>query len=238
MVDSEDALLQILFTLEHPPLLRHLRWESVSAAVIASLSEDLMLFPPAESVWLAIANRLLHPPPPPAPEINSLIVSDFPTRGWLDSLIVSDFPPLFEEFRAKRFNLLWRGSRDRFTAQEFHRRCDGRATTLTLISDTKGNIFGGFTPVKWESSAPGEEGHRKGDDSPSTPASRRRQSTATPHSVKYWAAGTGFVTFVFPITATQTDTVTLTLALAMGVTARTRTTPPSSTSSRARRISQ
>jgi hypothetical protein len=80
----------------------------------------------------------------------------------LESLIVFDFPPLFEEFRAKRFNLLWRGSRDGFTAREFHRRCDGRANTLTLISDTKGNVFGGFTPVKWES---GRGGKYKCDDS-------------------------------------------------------------------------
>jgi hypothetical protein len=84
----------------------------------------------------------------------------------MDSLIVSEFPPLFEEFRAKCFNLLWRGSRDGFTAQEFHLRCDGRGNTLTLIADTDGNVFGGFTPVKWESSALGEEdGHDKGDNS-------------------------------------------------------------------------
>jgi hypothetical protein len=38
---------------------------------------------------------------------------------------------MFEEFRAKRFNLLWRGGRDGFTAQEVHLRCDGRANTLT-----------------------------------------------------------------------------------------------------------
>jgi hypothetical protein len=62
----------------------------------------------------------------------------------LESLIVSDFPPLFEEFRAKCFNLLWRGSRDGFTSQEFHLLCDGRANTLTLISDTDGNVFCGF----------------------------------------------------------------------------------------------
>jgi hypothetical protein len=102
--------------------------------------------------WLAVADRLLHPPPPPARE--------------KDSLIVSDFPPLFEDFRGKRFSLLWRGSRDGFSAREFHLRCDGRANTLTVIADTDGNVFGGFTPVKWESSAPGEEcGHYKGDDS-------------------------------------------------------------------------
>jgi hypothetical protein len=146
MVDSEDALLQILFPLGHPPLLRHIRWEFVSAAAITSLCEDLTFCHPTESLWLSVADRLLHPPPPPAPEI--------------DSLIVSDFPPLFEEFRAKRFNLLWRGSRDGFTARKFHRRCDGRANTLTLISDTDGNVFGGFTPVKWESGS-----KYKGDNS-------------------------------------------------------------------------
>jgi hypothetical protein len=68
-----------------------------------------------------------------------------------DSRIVPSFPPLFEAFQTKRFKLLWRGSRDGFRATEFHRRCDGHANTLTLMLDTTGNIFGGFTPVKWES---------------------------------------------------------------------------------------
>jgi hypothetical protein len=55
------------------------------------------------------------------------------------------------EFRGKRFTLLWRGSRDGFLAKDFHSRCDGHANTLTFIEDTEGNIFGGFTPVEWES---------------------------------------------------------------------------------------
>jgi hypothetical protein len=74
---------------------------------------------------------------------------------WIHSLVILQFPPLFEEFRAKCFNLLWRGSHDGFGATEFHRRCDGCANTLTLISDTDGNVFGGFTPVKWESNQKG-----------------------------------------------------------------------------------
>jgi hypothetical protein len=37
-----------------------------------------------------------------------------PTADWLDSLIVDEFPPLFEEFRAKQFTLLYRGSRNSF----------------------------------------------------------------------------------------------------------------------------
>jgi hypothetical protein len=53
--------------------------------------------------------RSLSPAPtPPAPALG------------FDSLIVPQYLPLFEEFRAKRFNLLWRGSRDDFNP-ESHR---------------------------------------------------------------------------------------------------------------------
>jgi FtsZ-binding cell division protein ZapB len=69
----------------------------------------------------------------------------------IHSRIISDFPEIFAEFRRKDFKILWRGSRDGFKANEFHRRCDGHANTLTVIFDTEGNIFGGFTPLEWES---------------------------------------------------------------------------------------
>jgi hypothetical protein len=71
--------------------------------------------------------------------------------GSLDSRIISDFPEIFTEFRDQRFPLLWRGSRDGFKAKEFHRRCDGHGNTLTVILDTNGNIFGGFTRLEWDS---------------------------------------------------------------------------------------
>jgi uncharacterized coiled-coil protein SlyX len=80
--------------------------------------------------------------------------------GGFDSLIVSDFPATSAEFHGKRFKLLWRGSRDGFGALDFHGRCDGHANTLTVISDTEGNIFGGFTPVEWDSRV----WNRKGGD--------------------------------------------------------------------------
>jgi hypothetical protein len=63
-------------------------------------------------------------------------------------VIVFQFPPLFEEFRKKRFKLLWQGRRDGFHAKEFDYRCDGRANTLPLIADADGNVFGGFMPVE------------------------------------------------------------------------------------------
>jgi hypothetical protein len=73
----------------------------------------------------------------------------------LESRAFWDFPAVFDEFREKQFTLLWRGSRDGFGAFDFHSRCDGHPNTLTVILETDGNIFGGFTPVEWESSAVG-----------------------------------------------------------------------------------
>jgi hypothetical protein len=87
-----------------------------------------------------------------------------------NSRIVSKFPEIFAEFRKKQISLLWRGSRDGFEAKEFHGRCDGHANTVTVILDTKGNIFGAFTPSEWESRVwngkQGDENNcKKADDS-------------------------------------------------------------------------
>jgi hypothetical protein len=48
--------------------------------------------------------------------------------------------------------LVYRGSRDGFDASDFHSKCDGCSPTVTLIETTKGYIFGGFTPIAWDSS--------------------------------------------------------------------------------------
>jgi hypothetical protein len=85
----------------------------------------------------------------PAPTSPASAVSP-PPSGW-NSAIVADFPELFEDFKQKQFTLLWRGSSDGFGAGDFHSRCDGHPNTLTVILDLKGNIFGGFSPVEWES---------------------------------------------------------------------------------------
>jgi hypothetical protein len=99
-------------------------------------------------------------PPPPAP-LASLIVADVPAllaKGKKKAFGHDTPPGLVAVFHGKRFTLLWRGSRDGFGARDFHGRCDGHANTLTLIEDTKGNIFGGFTPVEWESRVWNEKG--------------------------------------------------------------------------------
>jgi hypothetical protein len=93
------------------------------------------------------------PSPVPAPTLPAILVAPaLPSPSGWDSVIVSGFPEIFAEFKEKKFTLLWRGSRDGFGAGEFHKRCDGHTNTLTVILDRRGNIFGGFTPVKWEPS--------------------------------------------------------------------------------------
>jgi hypothetical protein len=126
---------------------------------------------------------------------NGTAVSNLGTRvstleRWgprLDSRILSYFPAIFNDFHSKRFSLLWRGSRDGFNPSDFHARCDRHANTMTLIEDTTGAVFGGFTPVAWEScgtwngKTDSEDNCRKGDPSGESFLFRLKHSTlATP----------------------------------------------------------
>jgi hypothetical protein len=149
-IESEDCLFRAIVGLDRSyfPLLRHVRWDLLSADALSTFASDLELesaagLPPCESVWRAAADSLSHLLAPPAAPVQ-------PSTGF-DLTILSEFPEIFAGFLEKRFNLLWRGSRDGFSARDFHTHCDGHANTLTLIEDTRGNSFGGFTPVKWES---------------------------------------------------------------------------------------
>ena len=51
----------------------------------------------------------------------------------------------------KQWKLQYRATRDGFSAQNFHAKCDTTANTLTIIKSTNGNIFGGFTEKAWNS---------------------------------------------------------------------------------------
>jgi hypothetical protein len=68
---------------------------------------------------------------------------------------MKDYPKLLDDFVSKTWKLLYRGSRDGFLASNFHGKCDGQSNTLTLIETTKGFIFGGFTPLAWDSTTSG-----------------------------------------------------------------------------------
>ena len=52
----------------------------------------------------------------------------------------------------KNYELLIRGFRDVFGAQDFHNKCDGHNFTLAFIETTDGRKFGGFTEETWDES--------------------------------------------------------------------------------------
>eukprot|EP00331_Platyophrya_macrostoma_P015794 CAMPEP_0176471350 /NCGR_PEP_ID=MMETSP0127-20121128/41082_1 /TAXON_ID=938130 /ORGANISM="Platyophrya macrostoma, Strain WH" /LENGTH=449 /DNA_ID=CAMNT_0017865985 /DNA_START=27 /DNA_END=1376 /DNA_ORIENTATION=+ len=50
------------------------------------------------------------------------------------------------------FKLIYRGSKDGYTASNFHSKCDNKGPTVVVIKSHLGKIFGGFTDVAWDSS--------------------------------------------------------------------------------------
>jgi hypothetical protein len=76
-------------------------------------------------------------------------------RRCFESTISETIPPILKEFCEFAWTLLYRGSRDGFAASDFHSKFDGYSNTISPIETTKGYIFGGFTPVVWDSSTGG-----------------------------------------------------------------------------------
>jgi hypothetical protein len=102
-----------------------------------------------ESIWFKIVDRL---------KISEIVEFPFKSERYLkvvgfESQMIKDYPMILKEFEKKRWKLLYLGSRDGFGASNFHRKCDNERNTLTLIRTTKDFIFGGFTPIAWDSSS-------------------------------------------------------------------------------------
>lgn len=53
--------------------------------------------------------------------------------------------------QGKGLSLLYRGSMDGFSAENFHNKCDNKGKTLTVIKSDSGNVFGGYTDIPWDS---------------------------------------------------------------------------------------
>ena len=58
--------------------------------------------------------------------------------------------------------LLYRASRDGWSASDFHRMCDGKGATVTVVKSSGGYIFGGYTDVAWSGEA--EDSHEDSND--------------------------------------------------------------------------
>ena len=83
----------------------------------------------------------------------------YPTYKWLSSSFITqseknmlnnelmisyDFPHKFSYYV-----LLYKASRDGFTAKAFHQLCNGKENTVTIIQTDSNYVFGGYTSQKW-----------------------------------------------------------------------------------------
>jgi hypothetical protein len=74
------------------------------------------------------------------------------TAQKIESTILFEFPIVLNSFIRHTWRLLYRESRDGFGSSNFHSKSDGVPNTITIILMTGGFIFGGFTPIAWDSS--------------------------------------------------------------------------------------
>ncbi|GBB91293.1 hypothetical protein RclHR1_01850003 [Rhizophagus clarus] len=66
---------------------------------------------------------------------------------WIDRLEITDMLTSSYEFK-----LLFRGSRDGFNSRNFHKNCDNKPRTVTIIKvGGSSEILGGYNPLEWKS---------------------------------------------------------------------------------------
>ncbi|CAG8579581.1 3278_t:CDS:2 [Acaulospora colombiana] len=72
---------------------------------------------------------------------------------WIDRKYIKDTPSYADLFPVPYyFRLLFRGSRDGFSAKTFHDNCDGQGATIVVVrvGDSK-ELIGGYNPIGWSS---------------------------------------------------------------------------------------
>jgi len=53
-------------------------------------------------------------------------------------------------FSKKGWELVYKATKDGFTCNAFHQKCNNKGETVAVIQSTNGNIFGGYTPLSWQ----------------------------------------------------------------------------------------
>jgi hypothetical protein len=147
VIENEDSLLNSLLDLgeSYSSLLDRVRYAFLSVEGISRFCEEFDYCWLTSSIWSSLSVRLKG-------EIDhSVSQGRYGGVGVHFSRIVHDHPPILSEFAQKGLTLLYRGSRDGFEGSSFHRHCDGKSRTVTFIETSKGFIFGGYTPLSWES---------------------------------------------------------------------------------------
>jgi hypothetical protein len=78
------------------------------------------------------------------------------SKSWADSKILTDSEHQTlcrfvgeGKVTAPELKLLYRASRDGFDATDFHRLCDGKGPTVTVLQTPSGSVFGGYASASW-----------------------------------------------------------------------------------------
>jgi hypothetical protein len=114
-----------------------------SVQIVESIGNTLIFDEITEEIWVKICYRLKG-------ESYGSVQAN---RHCLKSIskIVVTLPTALKELQRKKWRLIYRGSEDGFRTSDFDRKCDKKSNTVTIIETTEGFIFGGFTPIAWES---------------------------------------------------------------------------------------
>ena len=81
-------------------------------------------------------------------------INEISENCWLkDSLILNEdeMLSLIQMTGSTNGKLLYRATRDGFSAQEFHSKCDYQANTITIIRNDLNYVFGGYASAAWKS---------------------------------------------------------------------------------------
>lgn len=78
-----------------------------------------------------------------------------PKRNVVAGIMNEYFSYLKQMINQEIYNvhLLYKASEHKFSAEEFHKRCDGMSNTITIAKTQYDKIVIGFSPFPWESPA-------------------------------------------------------------------------------------
>jgi hypothetical protein len=146
-IENEDSLLATLIELGSN---YYEYWEYIKVCYLSSsgisIFVDRLPFDEVRvEIWEQICHRLKNES---EDEIRDMRFVCAPI-----SKILITFPPVLNALKQKQWTVLYRASDHGFKGSNFHSRCDGKSNTITIILTTDGFIFGGFTPIAWDSSA-------------------------------------------------------------------------------------
>jgi len=86
--------------------------------------------------------------PPPAPPVVPAVAAPEPALFEGGDFLVQSLQLHFKEWIPNcTFSLLYKATRDGFSAKKFHEHCDHRGPTITLIQSKEGFLFGGYSSI-------------------------------------------------------------------------------------------